>query len=60
MDSSGSNLPVDPKICSGSWKYESGIEISKDIYSLIGANPKKILEAIEIQGYYIASNKNPR
>jgi hypothetical protein len=53
FEESGKNLPVDP-LCRLGWRFLKKIDISDDPYSLIGDNPKLILEAIFRQGYYIS------
>jgi hypothetical protein len=53
MDDSGANLPTDA--CGDGWQFISGIQISGDIYSLVGENPQLLMQAIDKYGYFIKS-----
>jgi hypothetical protein len=56
IEKSGSNLPNDDT-CRLGWRFFKEIQITEDPFSLIGPNPKEILQAIDRYGYYISLNQ---
>ena len=55
MDHNGSNLPTDVSNCLDGWQFISGIQISENVYSLIGENPQQVIQAIDKYGYFVKS-----